>query len=564
MGIFSGRLGQVLTDLSSPGRPFEIYMNQLRYIRYSRKSSEAKERQALSITDQNSECDKYALQTGLNITHRLEESKSAFKPHNRPEFDTMIDLIRTKQVDAILTWKPDRLCRNPEEGGLLLQLLQDGKIQEIRTATGDVYTQESDHLVLQIHFGMANQYSRNLSQNVKRGLNHKAERGEYPRSAPLGYEGHGDRGKRVLKPHPFEGLLIKEAFELAKTRLYSLDYIGKYLFTKGLKTKSGKRVSKSHVYKILTSSIYYGYFYHHGELFKGNFEPLISKTLFDEVQIALTDRSKPKNYVWKHHYNGIMRCATCGCAITTTVKQKYYKRTNRKVLYSYHHCTKRRGHCDELPITTNFLENEFLGNISRIQLDEEVWQLGIKLLKEKHKHETEQNIQQLNHFQADYKKIQEKLNKLIDMRANEELTKEEFMSQKEFLLKEQARIEALMNDNKNSAHNWLELAEKFLNVAFYARNVMQNGKPEDKRDLITTVGENLCLKDGKVEFSFKKPYDVLLLPEYRTNVLPRVDSNHEPSRYKNPSATKRLGLSLSHVRQLTDLGSRCLVSTHYF
>jgi hypothetical protein len=25
VGIFNGRLGQVLTDLSSPGRPFEIY-----------------------------------------------------------------------------------------------------------------------------------------------------------------------------------------------------------------------------------------------------------------------------------------------------------------------------------------------------------------------------------------------------------------------------------------------------------------------------------------------------------------------------------------------------------
>ena len=110
------------------------------------------------------------------------------------------------------------------------------------------------------------------------------------------------------------------------------------------------------------------------------------------------------------------------------------------------------------------------------------------------------------------------------MRANEELTKDEFLDQKEILLREQARIESLINDNKHSAHNWLELAEKFLNVAFYARNMMLNGKPEEKRNLITTVGENLFLKSGKLQFSFKKPYDVLLLPEYRTNVLPLINT----------------------------------------
>src|SRR3990170_2803546 len=189
-------------------------MNNLCYIRYSRKSSEAKERQALSINDQNLECDQVEVREALNVSYKLDESHSAFKPNNRPEFDKMIALIESHQADAILTWKPDRLCRNPKEGGHLLQLLQDNILKEIRCATGEVYTPESDHLILQIHFGMANQYSRNLSQNVKRGLNHKCERGEYPRPAPIGYEGFGEIGQRKMRPHPFEFSLIVKCFEL--------------------------------------------------------------------------------------------------------------------------------------------------------------------------------------------------------------------------------------------------------------------------------------------------------------------------------------------------------------
>lgn len=110
--------------------------------------------------------------------------------------------------------------------------------------------------------------------------------------------------------------------------------------------------------------------------------------------------------------------------------------------------------------------------------------------------------------------------RFIDTRANEKLTKEEFMKQKELFLKEQARTESFLNDNKSSAHSWLELAENFLNTVFYARDAIKNGSPEEKRSLIISVGENLLLEAVNLKFSFKKPYNILLLPEYRTNVLP--------------------------------------------
>lgn len=109
------------------------------------------------------------------------------------------------------------------------------------------------------------------------------------------------------------------------------------------------------------------------------------------------------------------------------------------------------------------------------------------------------------------------------MRADEEITREEFIAQKELLLKEQAKLKELLEDSEGSAHNWLELAENFLNTAFHARDVIKSEDPEEKRDLIMSVGENFFLQDKKLEFSFKKPYDILLQPEYSTNGLGRQD-----------------------------------------
>lgn len=492
---------------------------KLRYIRYSRKSSEAKEKQALSITEQNQECEKYANRESLNIALRLEESKTAFKPHKRIEFDRMIALIETSQADAILTWHLNRLCRNPEEGGKILQLLQDGVIKEIRTTSGDIYTPDSDHLVLQIHFGMSNQYSRNISKDVKRALGHKAERGEYPRPAPIGFESFGERGSKNLMPHSFEAPLLREAFNLVAKGIYSLGYLEKEFYNKGLRTKRGKKISKAHWYYILNNPVYYGYFYHNKEFYKGTYEPIVSQALFEAVQKALQDRSKPKSRVWDSIYNGLIKCPSCGCSITTTVKVKNYRRTERTATYTYLHCTHRKGNCKQAPIPLDEFEEQLLKSVSKINLDEEVWSLGIKLLKAKHKQEVNQNENQRTHLQIKYNAFQDRLNRLIEMRADNEITKEEFMIQKETLLKEQSKIKSLLGAEEQNIHGWLELAEDFLNTAFYAREIIKNGEPEQKRNLIMAVGENLFLRDRKLEFSFKKPYDVLLKPELRSNGL---------------------------------------------
>lgn len=502
-------------------------MNNLRYIRYSRKSSEAKERQALSINDQNLECDEVEVRESLKVTHKLGESHSAFKPNNRPEFDKMVALIESSQADAILTWKPDRLCRNPKEGGHLLQLLQDGVLKEIRCVTGEIFTPDSDHLILQIHFGMANQYSRNLSQNVKRGLNHKCERGEYPRPAPIGYEGKGDRGQRNITPHTFEAPILREMFELAATGNYSLSSLAEHVGKKGLKTKTGKNISKSHVHIILKSPTYYGYFYQNAELYKGSFEPLVSKSVWDKAQKALQNRSKPKVTSWESKWNGLAYCGVCGCAVTVTNKTKHYKGTDRTVTYSYAHCTHRRGNCTQPPIPIKTLEQMVLDAVSQITLDEEAWGIGVKLLKEKHKHETGLNLNQLKHHEGEYHTLQEKLNNLVDMRADAELTREEFMVQKAKILKDIAGVESRIKETKFSARNWLELTEEYLNNAFHAREILLEGTVQEKRRLLLTVGENLILQDKKLLFSFKQPYDILLLPEYRQSMLRDLDSNQD-------------------------------------
>lgn len=158
--------------------------------------------------------------------------------------------------------------------------------------------------------------------------------------------------------------------------------------------------------------------------------------------------------------------------------------------------------------------------IERIELDEEAWTLGMELLKEKHAKIIKQNRSGRVHHEKEYDRVVEQLNGLVDMRADGELTKQEFLDQKKRLLKKQAQIESLIKDAKDSENNWIELTEEFLDTAHTARQVFLNGKPEEKRELLFRFGSNFLLNDKRIEVSIKKPFDALLKPQYRTNVLP--------------------------------------------
>jgi DNA invertase Pin-like site-specific DNA recombinase len=503
----------------------ELTKEELIWTKYKRKSNEAKERQEFSIPDQDKEIVEDASRQLIQIKYSFEDEKTAFKPRKRVGFDQMIKLIKEGKINAIIVWKENRLCRNPEEGGLLLQLLQDGVIKAIRiVSTSTTYTPDSDHLILQFHFGMANQFSRNLSKDVKRGLYRKAaERKEYPRPACIGFESYGEIGKRQMRPHPIEAPFILKAFKLAATGVYSYGKISEELYKEGFRTKKGKKVSKGHIEIILKRPTYYGYFYHNAELMEGNYEPIITKGLFDLVQEKMADRSKPKVMKWQREFVKMMRCGTCGCAITTTIKKKFIKKKKEWKMFVYHHCTHRRGKCKEKPLTDKELKDLLINQLGQINIDKETWELGMKLVKAKYKDELKKNRNQADYITIQKNKIRDSIDRLVEMRTNQELTSEEFLEQKQKKLEKLANLGNKTQDNEVSLKTWLELMEEFLNTAFQLRDILEHGKPEEKQKILLRVGENFLIKDKNLTFRFKKPYDVLLKPELRTDVLPSSD-----------------------------------------
>src|SRR4051812_37382902 len=154
------------------------------YLIYCRKSSEAEDRQILSIESQTRELEQLAER--LNVPFEiLVESRSAKEP-GRPIFNAVIQRLYRGDAAGVICWKLDRLARNPVDGGSIIWAIKQHGIKVITPI--QTFSREDDNTILMyIEFGMAQKYVDDLSRVTKRGLRTKAENGWHPGVAPLGY-----------------------------------------------------------------------------------------------------------------------------------------------------------------------------------------------------------------------------------------------------------------------------------------------------------------------------------------------------------------------------------------
>lgn len=262
---------------------------QIKYFLYARKSTEAEDRQMLSIEAQIAELKELATRDGISIIEELVEKQSAKAP-GRPIFNQMLDRVEKGEANGILAWHPDRLARNSVDGGRIIYLLDTGHLAALKFSTFWFEPTPQGKFMLSIAFGQSKYYVDSLSENTRRGLRQKVRRGEYPGIAPLGYM--NDVRNKLVIPDKKEAAVVKEMFSAYATNKYRLEDMSNFLAQKGIKSRNGRLIHKGRVKYILTNPFYYGHFIYSGEVYPGKHLPLISKKLFDQVQQVLKLRSR--------------------------------------------------------------------------------------------------------------------------------------------------------------------------------------------------------------------------------------------------------------------------------
>ena len=200
-----------------------------KYFIYARKSTESEECQQLSIPAQLDELRDFAKKQNLQIVDSLIESQTTKKP-GRKIFNELISRIKQGEADGILSWHADRLARNAVDAGRIIDLLDTGKLLDLKFPTVDFQNNPSGKFMLSIAFATSKNYVDNLSVNTKRGLLAKARRGFYPRQAPLGYRNSRINGQKIITVSKKWGPVVAKLFQKYAAGKYTLKQLSEYLF----------------------------------------------------------------------------------------------------------------------------------------------------------------------------------------------------------------------------------------------------------------------------------------------------------------------------------------------
>lgn len=478
----------------------------MRYFIYCRKSTESEDRQVLSIESQKTELRRAFEGNGdITVVGLYEESKSAKAP-GRPIFDEMLAAIERGEADGIIAWHPDRLARNSLDGGRIIFLLDGKKLKDLKFPNFSFENNPQGKFMLSIIFGYSKYYVDSLSENVKRGLRAKVERGWRPGVPPLGYR--NDRESRMIVPDGKHFETMKRLLALALTEAYSVRSLLRTVDEEwGYRTPDagrhkGQPLALSTLYKILANPFYAGYFYWNGRLYPGKQEPMISMEEFQRLQrwLGRPGTEKPQRYTFP--YTGLIRCGACGLMVTAEHKVNRFGSR-----YIYYHCTRRNAgsRCVQPSVEAKELEEQIASFVGQITIDDET-----------HKRLVARAVQDAGssatfgdgvkaEIRAGLASVREQLSELVSLRSRRLIKDEQFLAETRKAEIEEAAL--LDRERKvDQEGDWFEPAELLISFRNRAGSWFSSGTEEIKRLIITTIGSNFKLTDKNFTGEAKKPF----------------------------------------------------------
>ncbi|MEY8676620.1 recombinase family protein [Thomasclavelia cocleata] len=268
----------------------------------------------------------------LNEHIYADEGISGKRADKRPSFMKMIATSKKKPrpFDVILVHKFDRFARSREDSVVYKSMLKRESGIRVISITEQMEDDKFSVILEAMLEAMAEYYSLNLSDEVKKGMTEKATRGELQTCPCFGYKAQNNQ----LVIIPEEAQYVKFIFEKFANQEMGMRQIAIYLNDIGVKTHRGGNFENRTIDYILNNPTYISMLRWNPAgkltrkwndeniiLAKSTHEPIISQELWEKTQALLKDRKQlykkgqHKTVTIKHWSQGLVRCGNCGRAL---------------------------------------------------------------------------------------------------------------------------------------------------------------------------------------------------------------------------------------------------------
>lgn len=292
---------------------------------YARFSSERQRDE--SIDDQVRVCREWCAREGVEVVRVYSDRAMSGRTDHRPDFLRMVE--EAPLSDLVVVYKLDRFSRDPYDAAVYKKRLAEKGVRVV-SATENVPDTPEGIILEKLLEGMAAYYSRNLAQNVARGMEGLAIECKYNGSPVFGYR-VGDDGR--FEADGQTAPLVVEAFERVadgETR----NAVARDWAARGVRNTRGSLATPSFVQKLIANERYMGVYIWGGVRVPGGMPRIVSDELWRKANDMAGKRAR-KGGGSAHDYelSGRMACGLCGGSYVGTSG-----RGKRGTVYHYYMC----------------------------------------------------------------------------------------------------------------------------------------------------------------------------------------------------------------------------------
>ena len=362
---------------TSPARPV------VRCAIYTRKSTEEGLEQEFNTLDAQRECGESFIKSQAAegwhcLADRYDDGGFSGGTMDRPALQRLLADIEAGKVDAVCTYKVDRLSRSLLDFAKMMELFDRHRVsfvsvtQQFNTAT------PMGRLVLHVLLSFA-QFERELiSERTRDKIAAARRKGKWSGGMPLlGYD-VDPRGSKLVV-NEAEAVRVRAIFALylrhqallpVVTELERRGWRTKAWTTRRGRARGGKLFTRTNLYNLLTRVAYVGKVRYRNEVHKGEHTAIVEPVVWNQVQALLRrhGRREPERVAPAALLQGLLRCLPCNCRMSPT-----YVVGGAGKRYCYYVCShaQRRGwqQCPSKSLSASAIERFVIDQVRALAND---------------------------------------------------------------------------------------------------------------------------------------------------------------------------------------------------
>lgn len=322
-----------------------------RAVIYARYSSSNQTEQ--SIEGQVRVCSEYAKAKGLTIVGEYIDRAISGRTDNRPDFQRLMQDSGKHMFEAVIVYRTDRFARNKYDSAIYKRHLRKCNV-ELHYAAEHIPEGPEGIILESLMEGLAEYYSAELSQKIRRGIRESALKGKATGgNIALGYKIGPDKSFIVDEKEAEAVRMIFDMFVRQKPN----SEICRYLNDLGIKTSRGNPFTKSSIPRIIQNEKYIGV-YKCGDIRIEDAVPaIVSKEVFAMAQKENARRRTSKQAALpraEYLLSGKLFCGHCKKKMTGVSGTG---RRGGKFYYYYCPTARSKKGCDKKHVSKDWLED---------------------------------------------------------------------------------------------------------------------------------------------------------------------------------------------------------------